>query len=29
MLPTLMAAIGEPDLKEKLVAGGVEAIGRT
>lgn len=29
MLPTLMAAVGEPDIKEKLLAGNVEAIGRT
>lgn len=29
MLPTIMAAVGEPDIKEKLKAGGVEAIGRT
>lgn len=29
MLPTLLAAVGEPDIKEKLLAGGVEAIGRT
>lgn len=29
MLPTLMAAVGEPDIKEKLKAGGVTAIGRT
>ncbi len=29
MLPTLLAAAGEPDIKEKLVAGGVQAIGRT
>jgi len=29
MLPTIMAAVGEPDLKEKLKAGNVEAIGRT
>jgi arylsulfatase len=29
MLPTLMAAVGEPDIKRKLKAGGVEAIGRT
>jgi len=28
MLPTLMAAVGEPDIKEKLRAGGVTAIGR-
>ena len=28
MLPTLMAAVGEPDIKEKLKAGGVTAIGR-
>ena len=29
MLPTIMAAVGEPDLKEKLKAGNVEALGRT
>ena len=29
MLPTLMAAVGEPDVKERLKAGGYEAIGRT
>jgi arylsulfatase len=29
MLPTLMAAVGEADLKEKLKAGGYQAIGRT
>lgn len=28
MLPTLMAAVGEPYIKEKLKAGGVTAIGR-
>ncbi len=28
MLPTLLAAVGEPDIKEKLKAGGVSAIGR-
>ncbi len=28
-LPTLLAAAGEPDIKEKLLEGGVEAIGRT
>jgi arylsulfatase A-like enzyme len=28
MLPTLMAAAGEPDIKEKLLKGGVKAIGR-
>ena len=28
-LPTLLAAAGEPDIKEKLKAGGVQAIGRT
>jgi len=28
-LPTFLAAAGEPDIKEKLKAGGVEAIGRT
>jgi arylsulfatase len=28
MLPTLMAAVGEPDIKEKLLAGGVSAINR-
>jgi arylsulfatase len=27
--PTLLAAAGEPDIKEKLKAGGVSAIGRT
>jgi arylsulfatase len=27
-LPTLLAAAGVPDIKEKLMAGGVEAIGR-
>jgi arylsulfatase len=29
LLPTLLAAVGEPDIKEKLVKGGVEAIGRS
>jgi arylsulfatase len=29
MLPTLLAAVGEPDIKEKLLVGNVEAIGRT
>ncbi len=29
MMPTLLAAVGEPNLKEKLLAGGVKAIGRT
>jgi arylsulfatase len=29
MLPTLMAAVGESDIKERLKAGGVEAIGRS
>ncbi len=28
-LPTFLAAAGEPGIKEKLVAGGVEAIGRS
>lgn len=28
MLPTIMASVGEADIKEKLLAGGVEAIGR-
>lgn len=28
MLPTLLAAAGEPDIKEQLMQGGVEAIGR-
>ncbi len=28
MLPTLLAAVGEPDIKEKLMAGDVTAIGR-
>ena len=28
-MPTLLAAVGEPDIKEKLRKGGVEAIGRT
>jgi arylsulfatase len=28
-LPTLLAAAGEPEIKEKLKAGGVNAIGRT
>lgn len=29
MLPTLMAAVGEEDIKDRLMAGGVKAIGRT
>ncbi len=29
MLPTLLAAAGDPDIKSKLLEGGVEAIGRT
>jgi len=29
MLPTLLAAAGEPDIKEKLLKGGVQAIGRS
>jgi len=29
MLPTLLAAAGEGDIKEKLVKGGVQAIGRS
>jgi arylsulfatase len=29
MLPTLMAAVGEADIKERLKAGGAEAIGRS
>jgi arylsulfatase len=29
LLPTLLAAAGEPDIKEKLLKGGVRAIGRT
>ena len=29
MLPTLLAAVGETDVKEKLKAGGYQAIGRT
>jgi arylsulfatase len=29
MLPTLLAAAGEPDIKEKLLKGGVQAVGRT
>jgi arylsulfatase len=29
MLPTLMAAVGESDIKEKLKSGGVRAINRT
>jgi arylsulfatase len=29
MLPTLLAAVGEPDVKEKLRKGGVNAIGRS
>ncbi len=28
MLPTLLAAAGEPDIKDKLLKGGVEAINR-
>ena len=28
MLPTLLAAAGEPDIKQQLLDGGVEAIGR-
>ncbi|MEM9237096.1 MAG: arylsulfatase [Verrucomicrobiota bacterium] len=28
MLPTLMAAVGEPDIKDKLLKGGVKAINR-
>lgn len=28
MLPTLLAAAGEPDIKQKLLDGGVQAIGR-
>jgi arylsulfatase len=28
MLPTLMAAVGQPDIKEQLLQGGVQAIGR-
>ncbi len=28
MLPTLLAAAGEPEIKEKLLKGGVRAIGR-
>ncbi|MGI9402710.1 MAG: arylsulfatase, partial [Rhizobiaceae bacterium] len=28
MLPTFLAAAGEPDIKEKLLKGGVQAIGR-
>ncbi|MCB1494646.1 MAG: arylsulfatase [Bauldia sp.] len=28
MLPTLLAAAGEPDIKEQLLKGGVQAIGR-
>jgi arylsulfatase len=28
MLPTIMAAVGETDIKERLLEGGVEAIGR-
>lgn len=27
--PTILAAVGEPDIKKKLKKGGVEAIGRT
>jgi arylsulfatase A-like enzyme len=29
MLPTLLAAAGEPDIREKLKKGGVQAIGRS
>ena len=29
MLPTIMAAVGETDIKEQLKAGGVQAIGRS
>ena len=29
MLPTLLAAVGEDDIKDRLMAGDVEAIGRT
>ena len=29
MLPTLLAAVGETDIKERLKKGGVQAIGRT
>ena len=29
MLPTLLAAAGVPDIKERLLKGGVQAIGRT
>jgi arylsulfatase len=29
MVPTLMAAAGDPDIKEKLLKGGVSSIGRT
>lgn len=29
MLPTLMAAVGEADIKERLMAGEVQAIGRS
>jgi arylsulfatase len=28
MLPTFLAAAGQPDIKEQLLAGGVQAIGR-
>jgi arylsulfatase A-like enzyme len=28
MLPTLLAAVGQPDIKERLLEGGVQAIGR-
>lgn len=28
MLPTMLAAAGEPDIKEQLLEGGVQAIGR-
>jgi len=29
ILPTVLAAVGEPDIKERLKAGGVDAIGRS
>ena len=29
MLPTFLAAVGEPDIKEKLLKGNVKAIGRS
>ena len=29
MFPTLLAAAGEPDIKDRLLEGGVEAIGRS